>query len=246
VAIAALRVACLAVRLAVQLYTLREQLEEDLEATLAALAATGVREVELAGFHGRRVAAFRAALDAAGLDAVSAHVPLERFETDLEHVLEEARVLTVEALVVPWVPEPADADAADALVTRLVQTAGRVLDAGFAFAYHNHAFEFGAHGLWDRIVAAGLDLEPDVGWLHVAGRDPVTTLAALHGRCPLVHAKDMRDGRDVVIGEGELDWPAITDAATDAGAARFVVELDNPSADPVDDLSRSLAALRAA
>jgi sugar phosphate isomerase/epimerase len=160
-------------------------------------------------------------------------------------VLEEARVLTVEVLVVPSVPEPPDAAGADALVDRLVTAAGHVLDAGFGFAYHNHAFEFGAHGLWERIVASGVDLEPDVGWLHVAGRDPVAELASLHGRCPLVHAKDVRDGRDVVVGEGELDWPAIVAAARAAGATALVIERDHPSADPVDDVARSLATLQA-
>jgi sugar phosphate isomerase/epimerase len=234
------------VRLAVQLYTLREQLADDLDGTLRALSAIGVREVELAGLHDRGSVGMRAALDAANLSAVSAHVPLERFEREPGRVLEEARVLTVETLVVPSVDEPADAAAADALVARLVKAAGPVLDAGFDFAYHNHAFEFGEHGLWERILGAGLDVEPDVGWLHVAGRDPARELAGLHGRCPLVHAKDVRDGRDVVIGDGELDWPTIADAARDAGTTRLVIELDHPSADPVDDVARSLATLQAA
>ena len=125
-----------------------------------------------------------------------------------------------------------------------------MLDAGFGFAYHNHDFEFGEHGLWERIVASGVDLEPDVGWLRVAGHDPATVLAELRERCPLVHAKDVRrtaDGwEDVVVGEGELDWPAIAAAAEAAGATRLIVELDNPSADPVDDVARSLATLGAA
>ena len=43
-------------------------------------------------------------------------------------------------------------------------------------------------------MASGVDLEPDVGWLHVAGRDPAKELAALHGRCPLVHAKESGTG----------------------------------------------------
>ena len=39
--------------LAVQLYTLRERLAEDLEGTLEALAQAGAREVELAGLYER-------------------------------------------------------------------------------------------------------------------------------------------------------------------------------------------------
>ena len=40
-------------RVAVQLYTLRESLQKDLEPTLAALADAGAEEVELAGFYDR-------------------------------------------------------------------------------------------------------------------------------------------------------------------------------------------------
>ena len=48
----------------------------------------------------------------------------------------------------------------------------------------------------------------------------------------------------MIAGDGELDWPAIAAAAIQAGATRIVVELDNPSEHPVDDVALSLAALR--
>ena len=64
-----------------------------------------------------------------------------------------------------------------------------------------------------------------------------------------MHAKDVRqkaDGtwEDVIAGDGEIDWHAIVAAAIAAGATRIVVELDNPSELPVDDVALSLAALR--
>jgi sugar phosphate isomerase/epimerase len=240
-------------RLAVQLYTLRGRLAEDLEGTLGALAQTGAREVELAGLYGRDGAAMRRALDEAGLEACSAHVPLERFESEPELVLEEAAALGAATLVVPFVSAPASAAEADAAVARVIGAREISRDAGLGFAYHNHDFEFrplnGGGDFWSRILAAGLDHEPDVGWLRVAGRDPVAVLGELAGRCPLVHAKDVRrtaDGgwQDVIAGEGDLDWPAIAGAAAAAGASRLIVELDNPSADPVEDVARSLATLQ--
>src|SRR4051812_28115696 len=242
-----------ALGLAVQLYTLRAQLADDLEGTLGALAGAGAREVELAGLYGRDAATMRRALDAAGLAACSAHVPLERFEREPEVVLDEAEVLGTATLVVPWVEAPAGAAEADALVARIAVASAVATGAGLGFAYHNHDFEFrpldGGGDLWSRITGAGLDHEPDVGWLQVAGRDPVAVLGELGGRCPLVHAKDVRrtaDGwEDVVAGDGDLDWRAIANAATAAGASRLIIELDNPSADPVDDVARSLATLRA-
>jgi sugar phosphate isomerase/epimerase len=208
-------------RLAVQLYTLRHRLEQDLEGTLAELAEAGGHEVELAGLYGRTAADVRAALDAAGLVAVAAHVRVEQFEG----FLEDAETLGVPTLVVPWVEPPETVAAADETLERLV--AASEIATG----------------------AAGLPQEADVGWLVVAGRDPVAAIGELAGRCPLVHAKDVRrkaDGKweDVIAGDGEIDWPAVVAAAQAAGAEHIVVELDNPSEHPLDDVALSLATLR--
>ena len=239
-------------QLAVQLYTLRHALQEDLEATLAALAEAGAEEVELAGFYDRTPAEMRAALDAAGLKAVSGHVPLDAFES-ADEVVAAARTVGTETVVVPWLPAPATAAEADAAVERIASAHRVATDAGLGFAYHNHDFEFrtldDGTDLWSRITAAQIPHQPDVGWLTVAGRDPVATINELAGRCPSVHAKDVRqkaDGtwEDVIAGDGEIDWNAIVEAAIAAGATRMVVELDNPSELPVDDVALSLATLR--
>jgi sugar phosphate isomerase/epimerase len=241
------------VHLAVQLYTLRHRLEQDLEGTLAQLAEAGVVEVELAGFYDRTPADFRAALDAAGLKAIAGHVPFEGLERAPDKVLEVAEIVGTETIVLPWVPAPATAVEADELVDRIRNVSEAITGGGRGFAYHNHDFEFRAlddgTDLWSRITAAGIPHEPDVGWLVVAGRDPVAVLGELKGRCPLVHAKDVRrkaDGtyEDVIAGDGDIDWPAVAQAAIDAGATRIVVELDNPSEQPVDDVALSLATLR--
>ena len=220
---------------------------------MAALAEAGAREVELAGFYGRTPAEMRAALDAAGLVACAGHVPIEAYEDAPERVLAAAETLGIDTLVLPWIEPPETAAAADATVARIVAAWEVAKGGGLGFAYHNHDFEFRAlddgSDLWGRITAAGVPHEPDVGWLLVAGRDPVTVLGELAGRCPLVHAKDVRqkaDGtwEDVIAGDGEADWPAIAAAAVAAGAKRIVVELDNPSEHPVDDVALSLATLR--
>jgi sugar phosphate isomerase/epimerase len=180
-------------------------------------------------------------------------VPIEGWEQAPDRVLAAAERMGIETLVVPWVPAPQTAAEADATVERIEAAAEVAKRGGFGFAYHNHDFEFreldDGTDLWSRILAAELPHEPDVGWLTVAGRDPVAVIGELAGRCPLVHAKDVRrkaDGtwEDVIAGDGELDWPAIAAAAIQAGATRIVVELDNPSDNPVDDVALSLAALR--
>ena len=61
-------------KISIQLYTLRDQLAADFEGTLAALAAIGYQKVEHAGFVGRSVTQFKAALDAVGIRSSSGHV----------------------------------------------------------------------------------------------------------------------------------------------------------------------------
>jgi sugar phosphate isomerase/epimerase len=241
------------VQLAVQLYTLRQRLEQDLEGTLAQLAEAGAHDVELAGFYGRTPDELRDRLDAAGLRAVSGHVPIDGWEEAPDRVVAAARTLGCDTLVVPWVPPPGTAAEADAVVERINAAREVATAAELTFAYHNHDFEFrtldDGTDLWSRITAAGIPHQPDVGWLTVAGRDPVATINELAGRCPTVHAKDVRqkaDGtwEDVIAGDGEIDWPGVVAAAIAAGATRIVVELDNPSEHPVDDVALSLATLR--
>src|SRR5215218_9598648 len=61
-------------RLGMQLYTVRTEMEKDVDATLARVAAIGYKEVEFAGYFKRTPAQIRDALKKAGLTAPAAHV----------------------------------------------------------------------------------------------------------------------------------------------------------------------------
>src|SRR5918993_3334017 len=90
--------------ISIQLYTVRNALAADLEGTLAALAAIGYRRVEHAGFVGRTVTEFKAALDAAGIWASSGHVgipqPFDRAAWSTS--LANAQVLESRYIVQPF------------------------------------------------------------------------------------------------------------------------------------------------
>src|SRR5690242_8038730 len=91
-------------QISVQLYTLRNQLQIDLEASLAELAEIGYTRVEHAGFVGRTAAQFRAALDAAGLRATSGHVgiPQPFNASTWQAALEDARIVGNKYIVHPY------------------------------------------------------------------------------------------------------------------------------------------------
>src|SRR4051794_12318312 len=68
--------------LGVQLWTVKDELEADLDGTLGHIRAIGYRLVETAGLHGRTAEAFAQALARAGLECRSAHVSMPDLERD--------------------------------------------------------------------------------------------------------------------------------------------------------------------
>lgn len=235
-------------QLALQLYTVREACARDFLGTLREVAAIGYRAVELAGLHDHPPAHVRAALDEHGLQAVAAHISLERFERELDAVVAELQTLGCAYAVVPWAPEARRTDEGARELALLLNIWGRELRAaGLRLAYHHHDFEFrplGPTTMWELLVAgtdpALVELELDVYWVRRAGHDPVALLGRLGGRVPLIHLKDLAaDGRsDAPAGAGTLDWDVILPAAAAAGAQWYIAEQDHPH-DPLADSRRA-------
>jgi sugar phosphate isomerase/epimerase len=235
-------------QLAAQLYTLRHALDEDFDGTLAALAEAGVREVEVAGLHGRSPAAFRAALDAAELIACSGHVALD----DFERAAETAEALGMPIVVVPWVQPPETAEEADTTVERIVAASKLAADAGLGFAYHNHDFEFtvkdGDQSLFDILIAerdpALVGVELDLFWAVKAGEDPKALIRRLPGQIYAYHVKDMTaDGGMISVGKGTIDFADIFTLNDLAGVRHLYVENDQSPAPYLPDITTSFATL---
>jgi sugar phosphate isomerase/epimerase len=233
-------------RLAIQLYTLRTI---DAESALPTLAAQGYEAVELYA-RPDDAAELRRRLGDAGLEVCGWHVGLERFDGAFDEVVEQARLLSVPRLVVPWAERPPDRAGASALAERLGALRERVAAAGFPLGYHNHGHELEplADGTITLDVLAevdGLELELDLGWLWVAGSDPAARLAKHAGRVPLVHVKDFADHEtSVPVGEGVVGYDRIVPAARDAGVEWLIVEQEEHAGDPLDSTARSAEALR--
>jgi sugar phosphate isomerase/epimerase len=233
-------------RLALQLFTLRTI---DAVSAFPTLAAQGYEAVELferpdgAGELRRR-------LDDAGLEACGWHVGLERLEGELEDVVDQARVLGIGHLVVPWTEPPVDRAGAEALAQRLAGLRDRVTPEGFSLGYHNHGHELEplADGTVVLDVLAqvdGLELELDLGWAWAAGADPVTLLATHAGRVPLVHAKDFGEGESSTpVGDGVVGFERIVPAMRDAGVEWLVAEQEEIEGDPLEATARSAEFLR--
>jgi sugar phosphate isomerase/epimerase len=236
--------------LGVQLYTVRAQMKDDFEGTLAKVAAVGYREVEFAGYFDHSPQDVRAILDRHGLVAPSTHLPWSSFGDQWPQIIENSKVIGHKYIINPWI-ENAVRDQPDGWkhAADTLNKAGEVSKkAGIQLGYHNHWIEFrpGAEGrLPYDILLAELDpnlvkMEMDICWVYVSGHDPLPYLEKYPGRFPLVHVKDMTKLPDpnVVtqktetqnmtdVGSGVIDWKNIFSHAK--GIEYYIVEHDETS-----------------
>ncbi|MBO9624881.1 MAG: sugar phosphate isomerase/epimerase [Microbacterium sp.] len=209
------------VQTSIQLFTLKNELDADLEGTLGAVADRGFTAVEPYDFV-HRAEPLATALSAAGLRAPSGHAFLasESFvnpdgsgttipvPTPAE-VFAAAKTLGMGTVIDPYT-EPARWESVAQIeeTARLLNAAAEIGAAeGIRVGYHNHAHELEAtfDGVTGLEVLAGLldervVLEVDLYWVARGGVDPVALLQRLGDRVVAVHAKD-----------GTLD-PALVDA----------------------------------
>ena len=227
--------------------------------TLRKLSELGYKDVE--GFGGllADVDGLKSALESNGLQMPSCHFALDMLEQDGAGAVATAKALGIGKVIVPYIgPEDRPTDSAGwADFGKRLAAAGKpVQDAGLVFGWHNHAFELDATPEGDMpldlIAAASPDLmlELDLGWVRVAGHDPVAWVQKYADRLTAVHIKDIAaDGTAADedgwadVGHGIQDWAAIHAALQAAGVDHYVVEHDNPS-DDTRFARRSLAAVQ--
>jgi sugar phosphate isomerase/epimerase len=230
---------------------------ESVPDTLRMLAELGYGEVEFAGYFDWAPRDLRRVLDDLGLDAPSAHVPLQQLVENRDAVFETAGEMGHRQLVVPWIGPEMRTEAGYASLAETLSTVGEAARPhGLAVAYHNHDFEFeavkmsppGPVGPGDAAVADGprtmtpleyliRSTDPDLAsfqldlyWAAHVGHDPATLFPAHPGRFVSVHVKDRSAAGEMVdVGSGELDFRRLLAAAEAAGVRHAFVEHDNPS-----------------
>lgn len=230
-----------------------------LEATLSMLADAGYASVE--GFGGLYAdpAALRGQLDAAGLTMPTGHFGLDVIEGTPDDAIATAKTLGVSSVFVPYLAEPdrpTDAAGWAAFGKRLAEAGKPILDAGLAYGWHNHDFEFadvGSASLPMELILEASDdvkVELDLGWVARAGHDMTEWVGKLSDRIISAHIKDIApDGENTDedgwadVGHGRLDWAPVHTALKAAGVDRYVIEHDNP-ADDARFAARSLATVK--
>ncbi len=185
--------------IALQLYSVRRELMNDFEGTIAKISKLGYEGVEFAGLYEHRPVQIKEIINKYNLKAVSAHVPIPELMDDTEKCLAAYKEIGVEFVAIPWLDEARRPghELYDRTLEDIRFIAEKAKDMGISLLYHNHDFEFakinGEYALdlmYKTIPAELLKVELDTCWVNVAGEDPSEYIKKYADRIPVVHLKD--------------------------------------------------------
>jgi len=243
-----------------QLYTVRESTRtiEDVRETLKKVADIGYSTVQVSGFGPMEPEAVAEAAKTAGVRIAATHIGWDGFLNDLDAVIAQHRLWDCRHPAIGGLPgEYLSPEGIQRFVDELRPVAARLAEAGMDFSYHNHNHELVKQAgrtwlarLYDAAPPDVLKAEIDTYWITAGGGDPAKWVSDMAGRQPLLHVKDMqispeREQRFAPVGEGNLNWPAILQAAEDGGVEYLLVEQDNCyGMDPFEALAVSYRNLK--
>ena len=246
-------------KIGVQLYTVRKEMEKNVEGTLSRIAGIGFKEVEFAGYFNHAPEQVKAILSRFDLTAPAGHMSYESLKeaSSWAGTLDTANRIGHRYVVIAWTPQEERQTLDDwKRVAEKFNRAGRAAkEAGLIFAYHNHDFEFKPVGPgpipFDLLLAETdpelVKIEMDLYWITLGGFDPLQYFEKYPGRFPMVHVKDMKKGGErplmVDVGKGDIDFRTIFAHREQAGIRHFFVEHDEPS-DPFASVDASYRFLR--
>ncbi|MFC5447915.1 sugar phosphate isomerase/epimerase family protein [Paenibacillus aestuarii] len=238
-----------------QLYTLRDDMANDMEGTLRHVAKLGYEGVEFAGYYGMPAEQLKQLLDEIGLKAIGSHVSLANLRNNLQGEIDYLRTIGAKYIICPYVmpDERQTVEQWQQIIATCEEIAVEAKKQGLQFLYHNHDFEFhakiGEEFVFDAMYAktgeGAINVEMDVCWVQFAGQDPLAYIAKYAGRLPLVHFKDFskdEEGKIITLelGLGNVDLEKVIVAAEQAGAEWLVVEQDHCQKPPLTSVENSL------
>jgi sugar phosphate isomerase/epimerase len=229
--------------LGVQMFTLRKHTQnaQDLDKALKRVRDIGYRVIQVSAFGDIAPHTTAELCARHGLTIGGTHVSWDRFRTDLDAVISEHQLWGCRHAAVGMIPPdtylslPGLAQFLDELRPVVQGLAAE----GLTFSYHNHAHEFvhfdGKPWLQRALQDSApgeLCFELDTHWIVAGGADPVQWIHRVGERQPLLHLKDFRLNAEykrqfAAIGDGNLNWAAILEAAGQYPIDYYLVEQDS-------------------
>lgn len=234
-----------------QVYSMRDVLQDDFKKKIETIARMGYKGVEFAGYGGLKPLEMAQLVKDNGLEVYGTHFgQLPKTDAELDAEIEMNLAVGNKYLVCPW-HDLKTRDDALRLAEIMNETSAKLAKHGMRLGYHNHAHEFAKDGgetLMDIVLQntePEVFMEFDVFWVAYAGCDPVEYINKYAGRQPLMHLKELGADRkaNVELGTGILDFTAIIKAGQAAGTEHFIIEQEEYTMPVIESCKASLDAV---
>lgn len=184
-------------KVGIQLYSLRDAMEKDMDSTLKTVKEMGYDYVEFAGYFGKSAEEVKAILDKYGLEAVSVHQAIGLFEEEGQKAVDYLKTLGVKYCAIPWYNVDEFISNWDATMDKFKNVSKLLGDNDIKLMYHNHDFELNkinGEYILDRLYATlpedVIMPQLDTCWVHYAGVNPSEYIRKYSGRIEVLHLKD--------------------------------------------------------
>ena len=242
-----------------ELYSVRDALQKDLEGTVRAVAEMGYQCVEFYAPYFEWTEAqtkqMRKLLDQLNIHCFSTHNDESYLSPkNIERTRDMNLILGSKYVVLAYSEPKSGVDGWKALADELNAAADKLEPAGLKAGYHNHQAEFTAKDgqrpmeILAKNTKSSVVLQLDVGTCLEAGGDPVAWIRANPGRIRSIHCKEWspEKGYKVLFGEGVADWKGIFEAAESVGGLEYyLIEQEGSRFPELETARRCLQAFRA-
>ena len=246
----------LAMDIGVQIYSVRNELNEDLEETISAIAKLGYSCIEAYGlgmdgkfFEYYTPEEFNAIVTDTGMYIASVHTSYFTHE-EADIFINAALAMNTNHIVIPYLEESKREDYR-AIAENLNKIGELSSSAGLRFGYHNHDFEFILTSndrvpmdiLINETDADKVSFQADLYWVRKAGVDPLEFIKKYPGRFLSYHVKDADNNLDqTTVGEGIIPFAEIFKLNNISGVDYLFVE-DERTETPIQNIGSGLTYL---
>lgn len=228
-----------------QLYSVRDLTEKDLDGALRAVSELGYKYVEFAGFFGHPAAEVRAMLEKYGLRVSGTHTGCGELTPDrIDETIAYHKAIGNENIIIPGA-DFSTREKLDEVIAIINEAQPKLAAAGIRLGYHNHSHEFlptsyGAYIHRELEERTQVEFEIDTYWAYAAGLDPIPLLERLGDRVRVIHLKDGdADGHGYALGEGTAPVEAVRAYAIEKGLLT-VVESETCNPTGIEEVGRCI------
>jgi len=234
--------------IALELYSVRNELAKDFVPVIEAVGKMGYQGVEFAGYHGwdKKPNELRKLLDENGLKCCGTHTALPTLEGDnLKKTADLDHVLGNKFLICPSLSARSAQGWLD-LAHRFNDISDRAREYGMLVGYHSHAGDFRKYDgktAWEIFfdnTKPQVVHQIDIGNTLDGGGDPIAMIRRYPGRTKTTHIKEHGGPPGAAIGEGTNDWPALFDAYETVGGTEWYIVEHETGSNPLQSVRTCL------